>query len=95
MNIKKVTKAIKISILTVITVFGFVFAAGNLAEAATKLTVSAAAVPHAELLEFVKPKLAEQGIDLVIVVIDESVGGTLLNEQTDNGENDVNFFQHV
>jgi D-methionine transport system substrate-binding protein len=82
-----------IVISAIIALFGALFSAS--AQAATKLVVSAAAVPHTELLEFVKPKLAEQGIDLEIVTIDEAVGGTLLNEQTDNGENDANFFQHV
>jgi D-methionine transport system substrate-binding protein len=77
----------------IIAVLGAIFSSP--AESAAKLVVSAAAVPHAELLEFVKPKLAEQGIDLEIITIDEAAGGTLLNEQTDNGENDVNFFQHV
>ena len=32
------------------------------AQAAETLTVAATAVPHAELLEFVKPQLAEQGV---------------------------------
>ncbi|MDR2493272.1 MAG: metal ABC transporter substrate-binding protein [Coriobacteriales bacterium] len=59
--------------------------------AATKLVVGAAQVPHAELLEFVKPALAEQGVDLeVIVPTDESN----LNQLTENKEIDVNFFQH-
>jgi len=79
--------------LSALAALGLFFATG--AEAAAKLRVSAAAVPHTELLEFVKPKLAEQGIDLEIITIDENVGGALLNEQTNNGENDVNFFQHV
>jgi D-methionine transport system substrate-binding protein len=80
-------------ILTVMTVLGTLFVVP--AESAAKLVVSAAAVPHTELLEFVKPKLAKQGIELEIITIDEAAGGTFLNEQTDIGENDVNFFQHV
>ncbi|MDR3255610.1 MAG: metal ABC transporter substrate-binding protein [Synergistaceae bacterium] len=83
-----------LGLLVAVAAFGAAFFPGA-ASAATKLKVAAAAVPHTELLEFVKPKLAEQGIDLEIITIDESVGGTLLNEQTDNGENDVNFFQHL
>ena len=33
--------------------------------AAEKLTVAATPVPHAEILELIKPKLAEQGVDPV------------------------------
>jgi D-methionine transport system substrate-binding protein len=61
------------------------------AAARTKLKVQADLVPHAELLEFVKPKLAEQGIDLEIITTTDS---SLANEQTVNGEFDANFFQH-
>ncbi|GHV38451.1 hypothetical protein FACS1894187_17280 [Synergistales bacterium] len=62
----------------------------------TKLKVIASAVPHVELLEFVKPELAKQGIDLEITPIDDSGSNArLYNEQTDNGEFDVNFAQHV
>ena len=61
-----------IVISAIITLFGALSSAP--AESATKLTVSAAAVPHTELLEFVKPKLAEQGIDLQIITIDEAAG---------------------
>jgi D-methionine transport system substrate-binding protein len=65
------------------------------ADAKTTLKVVASPIPHAELLEFVKPRLAEQGIDLVISTFDESAGGILPNEQTHNGEFDANYFQHV
>jgi D-methionine transport system substrate-binding protein len=54
------------------------------------LKVLADQVPHAELLNFVKPKLAEQGINLEITILQNDHG----NEDTDNGEFDVNFFQH-
>jgi D-methionine transport system substrate-binding protein len=57
------------------------------------LKVAADPVPHAELLNFVKPKLAAEGIDLEITVLD-SDGDALANEQTNDGEFDVNFFQH-
>ena len=39
----------------------------------TQLTVGASSTPHAELLEIVKPALAEQGIDLDIVIYDDYV----------------------
>lgn len=38
-----------------------------------KLTVGATAVPHAELLEFVKPALAKQGVELEIKVFTDYV----------------------
>jgi len=55
------------------------------------LKVLADQVPHSELLEFVKPKLAEEGINLEVTILQNDHG----NEDTDNGEFDVNFFQHV
>jgi ABC-type metal ion transport system, periplasmic component/surface antigen len=60
----------------------------------TVLKVAADPVPHAELLEFVKPKLKEEGVDLQITVLDSN-SGSLANERTNNGEYDVNFFQHL
>ncbi|MDR2807859.1 MAG: methionine ABC transporter substrate-binding protein [Spirochaetaceae bacterium] len=57
----------------------------------TKLVVVADLVPHTELLEFVSPKLAVQGIDLEIVTV---IDGTTSNEKTSVGEFDANFFQH-
>jgi D-methionine transport system substrate-binding protein len=64
---------------------------GAAAEETTKLVIGAAQVPHAEILEFIKPTLAEQGVEIEIIVpTDESS----LNQQTENGEIDVNYFQH-
>jgi D-methionine transport system substrate-binding protein len=54
------------------------------------LKVLADQVPHAELLNFVKPKLAQQGVNLEITILQNDHG----NEDVDNGEFDVNFFQH-
>ncbi|MDR2178749.1 MAG: metal ABC transporter substrate-binding protein [Synergistaceae bacterium] len=87
----------KKSIVAVILLISLLFATGEaLAAERTTLKVIASAVPHVELLEFVKPKLAEQGIDLEIYPIDDaSASSRLYNEQTSNGEFDVNFAQHV
>lgn len=57
------------------------------------LKVLADQVPHAELLEFVKPKLAEQGVNIEVTIAQGSLGERG-NEVVDNGEFDVNFFQH-
>lgn len=58
---------------------------------AGKLSVAATPVPHAELLEFVKPALAEQGVDLNIKVFTDYVQP---NVQVADNQIDVNFFQH-
>jgi D-methionine transport system substrate-binding protein len=58
----------------------------------TVLKVAADAVPHAEILEFVKPALAEQGVDLQIFITSE---WTLINTQTNEGQYDANYFQHL
>ena len=55
------------------------------------LKVGASSTPHAELLELVKPALAEQGIDLEIVIYDDYV---LPNTALQDGTLDANYFQH-
>ncbi|GAB6108097.1 MetQ/NlpA family ABC transporter substrate-binding protein [Fusibacter bizertensis] len=56
------------------------------------LKVGATPVPHSEILEFIKPILAAEGITLEIVEFTDYVTPNLaLNE----GEIDANFFQHV
>ncbi len=67
-------------------------AAGQTLSKANPVTLKVLAdqVPHSELLNFVKPKLAEQGVNLEITILQNDHG----NEDTDNGEFDVNFFQH-
>ncbi|MEX2104222.1 MAG: MetQ/NlpA family ABC transporter substrate-binding protein [Bacilli bacterium] len=56
------------------------------------LKVGATAIPHAEILEFVKPKLAELGIELEIVEFQDYV---LPNTSLAEGELDANYFQHI
>lgn len=56
------------------------------------IKVAASATPHAELLEQVKPILAEQGYDLQITVFDDYVQP---NEVVESGEFDANYFQHI
>ncbi|MEL7560639.1 MetQ/NlpA family ABC transporter substrate-binding protein [Stutzerimonas chloritidismutans] len=59
--------------------------------AADELNVAATAVPHAEILEFVKPQLAEQGVDLKVKVFTDYVQP---NIQVAEKRLDANFFQH-
>lgn len=56
-----------------------------------KLVVGATPVPHAEILEHVKPILKEQGIDLEIKIYTDY---NLPNKQLSEKELDANFFQH-
>lgn len=58
----------------------------------TKLVVGASPVPHAEILEFVKPILAEKGIELEIKEFTDYVQP---NIALNDGELDANYFQHV
>ena len=60
-------------------------------EGAKKIKVGATSVPHAEILEQVKPILAEKGVELEIVVFDDYV---LPNNALDAGDIDANYFQH-
>ncbi|NYT44390.1 MetQ/NlpA family ABC transporter substrate-binding protein [Pollutimonas thiosulfatoxidans] len=64
---------------------------GAAAAQAATLSVAATPVPHAELLEFVKPALAKDGIELDIKVFTDYVQP---NQQVADGHIDVNFFQH-
>lgn len=57
----------------------------------TVITVGASPAPHAEILEAVKPMLAEQGIDLRIKEFNDYI---LPNKATEDGEIDANYFQH-
>ncbi len=59
--------------------------------AADKLTVAATAVPHAEILEFVKPALAKEGVELDVKVFTDYVQP---NVQVAEKRLDANFFQH-
>ncbi len=56
------------------------------------LIVGATAKPHSEILEIVKPTLAEEGINLIIKEYTDYI---LINPALNDGEIDANFFQHV
>ncbi len=61
------------------------------AHANDTLTVAATAVPHAEILEFVKPQLAKEGVDLKVKVFTDYIQP---NVQVAEKRLDANFFQH-
>lgn len=54
--------------------------------------IGASPVPHAEILNFIKPKLAKEGVDLQIIEFTDYVKPNLsLNDK----ELDANYFQHI
>lgn len=59
---------------------------------ATTLKVGASNVPHAEILEFAKPLLEEEGITLDITTYNDYV---VPNVALDEGDLDANYFQHL
>ncbi|KZE32964.1 D-methionine transport system substrate-binding protein [Crenobacter luteus] len=61
------------------------------AHAGQKLVVAATPVPHAEILEHIKPALAKQGVDLEVKVFTDYVQP---NVQVAEKRLDANFFQH-
>jgi D-methionine transport system substrate-binding protein len=61
------------------------------AHAADTLTVAATPVPHAEILEFIKPTLAKEGVDLKVKVFTDYIQP---NVQVAEKRLDANFFQH-
>ena len=79
------------SILTAALALGVLTACGG-KEDGGALKVAASATPHAEVLEQVKPILAEQGWELEITVFNDYVQP---NEVVESGEFDANYFQHI
>lgn len=69
----------------------FLIALGaNAAE--NEIIVGATPVPHAEILNFIKPALEKQGYKLVVKEFNDYVQPNLA---TDSKELDANFFQHI
>jgi D-methionine transport system substrate-binding protein len=67
-------------------------ASGTAAQKTTKLVVGATPVPHAEILNYIKPLLKKKGIDLEVKEFTDYVTpNTALNDK----QLDANFFQHV
>lgn len=58
---------------------------------AEKITIGATPVPHAEILEFIKPELAKKGYELDIKVFNDYI---LPNIALDEKDLDANFMQH-
>lgn len=75
-----------------LVVFTLALIVAGFAAAQETIKVGATPVPHAEILEFVKPALAEAGYTLEIVEFTDYVQPNLA---LDAGDIDANFFQHV
>lgn len=90
-------KIIALILILALTVFALAACGGGDTEEegtadTTVLKIGASTVPHAEILEFVKPILAEQGIDLQITEYTDYV---IPNTAVESRELDANYFQHV
>lgn len=71
---------------------GLFFLSGCSSTPKNALKVAATPIPHAQMLEFVKPDLKEKGIDLVIITTEDY---NMPNRALAAGEIDANFFQHI
>lgn len=67
-------------------------AAASATKESKVIKVAASATPHAEILEQVKPILAEEGWDLQVTEFDDYVQPNLVVE---SGDFDANYFQHI
>jgi D-methionine transport system substrate-binding protein len=76
---------------TICALFSFLFV-GCSSKPKNELKVAATPVPHAQMLEFVKPDLQAQGINLIIIVTEDY---NMPNRALANKEIDANFFQHI
>lgn len=81
------------SILTAALTLGVLTGCGSAKEEESRvIKVAASATPHAEILEQVKPVLAEQGWDLQVTVFNDYVQP---NQVVESGDFDANYFQHI
>lgn len=71
------------------TVSALAFAAS--ASAVETLNIAASPVPHAEILEFIKPQLAKEGVDLKVKVFTDYIQPAV---QVNEKHLDGNFFLH-
>lgn len=78
----------RLSVLLLAAVMGACSGAGQ--PDSSRLSIAATAVPHAEILEVVRPILKEQGVELQVRLFNDYVQP---NDQVAQGLIDVNYFQ--
>jgi D-methionine transport system substrate-binding protein len=78
------------TLLSTLAALALAACSGGHRDAGRTLTVAATAVPHAEILESVKPMLAKEGVDLQVRVFNDYVQPNL---QVDQGQIDVSYFE--
>lgn len=81
----------KLLLTALILVFGFTLLTGC-SQSSDEFRIGATAVPHAEILEFAKPLLAERGVNIRVVTYSDYVQPNL---NLQDGDIDANYFQHV
>ena len=84
-------KKIVVTIVTAALALSALTGCGGKKDAGT-ITVAASATPHAEILEQVKPILAEQVYTLELTFFNDYVQP---NQVVESGEYDANYFQHI
>ena len=82
---------VKQSLNAIALVVGSLLTVSSAALANEKISVAATPVPAAEILEFMKPQLAEQGVDLNVLVFTDYIQP---NQQVAEKQIDMNCFQH-
>ena len=89
---KKSIKKLLALTLTGAFLVGALTGCGKSGEDDKTIKVAASATPHAEILEYAKDKLKEQGYDLQVTVFDDYVKP---NEVVESRDFDANYFQHI
>lgn len=100
MNKKKILAGFLTAALSVSVLAGCGSKSSSTAAAASKgtsgetvtLKIAASPTPHAEILEYVKPILAKEGVNLEIKEFSDYVQP---NNVVEDGELDANYFQHI
>jgi D-methionine transport system substrate-binding protein len=90
---KKIPSILKKSFWASVLLFSLLILFGGCVKSSNPtLKVAASSVPHAEILEFIKPDLQARNIELEILIIDDF---NTPNRALADGEVDANFFQHL
>ena len=79
----------KLSFLALIALAASFFSCSN---GKHSFKVAATPVPHAEMLEWIRPDMKARGVDMEIVIVDDY---NVPNRALADGEVDANFFQHI